>query len=156
MITIFIHINIYVNIHIYVNIVQGWRSRRFYTTRICNRVRLHLYMYIGMYKYEHICKSCTGLEESEILHPAYSIEYDYICPTQLRPTLETRLLPGLYLAGQINGSTGYEVCVCVCVCTYVCECVCVCKCMCKCACVSYSATSDSRAASRLLLSRGRL
>ena len=57
---------------------------------------------------ELIIRSIPGLEESDILHPAYSIEYDYMCPTQLRPTLETRLLPGLYFAGQINGSTGYE------------------------------------------------
>ena len=57
---------------------------------------------------ERIIRSIPGLEASDILHPAYHIEYDYICPTQLRPTLETRLLPGLYLAGQINGSTGYE------------------------------------------------
>jgi tRNA uridine 5-carboxymethylaminomethyl modification enzyme len=57
---------------------------------------------------ELIIRSIPGLEASDILHPAYHIEYDYICPTQLRPTLETRLLPGLYLAGQINGSTGYE------------------------------------------------
>ena len=57
---------------------------------------------------ELIIRSIPGLERADILHPAYSIEYDYLCPTQLRPTLETRLLPGLYLAGQINGSTGYE------------------------------------------------
>ena len=57
---------------------------------------------------EQVIRSIPGLEAAEILHPAYSIEYDYICPTQLRPSLETRLIPGLYLAGQINGSTGYE------------------------------------------------
>ncbi len=49
-----------------------------------------------------------GLENSQIVRPGYAIEYDYSPPTQLRPTLETKVLPGLYLAGQINGTSGYE------------------------------------------------
>eukprot|EP00288_Rhodomonas_lens_P014420 CAMPEP_0177697030 /NCGR_PEP_ID=MMETSP0484_2-20121128/4296_1 /TAXON_ID=354590 /ORGANISM="Rhodomonas lens, Strain RHODO" /LENGTH=678 /DNA_ID=CAMNT_0019208041 /DNA_START=253 /DNA_END=2287 /DNA_ORIENTATION=+ len=57
---------------------------------------------------EAIVHTIPGLERAKVLSPAYSIEYDYLLPTQLRPSLETRLLPGLYLAGQINGSTGYE------------------------------------------------
>jgi len=57
---------------------------------------------------KEILKTIPGLDEAEILRPAYGIEYDAVVPTQLHPTLETRSIPGLYLAGQINGTSGYE------------------------------------------------
>ncbi len=49
-----------------------------------------------------------GFEQARFFRPGYAIEYDYFPPTQLRPSLETRLVAGLYFAGQINGTTGYE------------------------------------------------
>lgn len=53
-------------------------------------------------------RSIVGLEQAEILQPGYAIEYDFVDPQSLDPSLQLRALPGLFLAGQINGTTGYE------------------------------------------------
>ena len=57
---------------------------------------------------QEICNNINGLENVKIIRPGYAIEYDYVDPRELFLTLETKKINNLYLAGQINGTTGYE------------------------------------------------
>ena len=79
---------------------EGLETEEIYAKGLGNSLPLELQ--------QKIVNSVRGLEQAEIMRPAYAIEYDFIQPTQLKPTLETKLISGLYLAGQINGTSGYE------------------------------------------------
>jgi tRNA uridine 5-carboxymethylaminomethyl modification enzyme len=79
---------------------EGLETEEIYAKGLGNSMPPHLQ--------ERIVRSVTGLEAAEIMRWAYAIEYDFIQPTQLLPTLETKRIRGLYLAGQINGTSGYE------------------------------------------------
>ncbi|MBI5593508.1 MAG: tRNA uridine-5-carboxymethylaminomethyl(34) synthesis enzyme MnmG [Deltaproteobacteria bacterium] len=79
---------------------EGLETEEIYASGLGNSLPLEVQI--------EIVRSVDGLELAEIMRPAYAIEYDYVNPIQLKPTLETKLYSGLYLAGQINGTSGYE------------------------------------------------
>jgi len=79
---------------------EGLETQEIYAKGLGNCLPLELQ--------HQIVHSVRGLERAEIMRPAYAIEYDFVQPSQLKLTLETKLISGLYLAGQINGTSGYE------------------------------------------------
>lgn len=79
---------------------EGWNTEEIYAKGLGNCLPVELQL--------QLFRSVPGLEEAEVMRPAYAIEYDYVYPTQLLPTLETKKIKGLFLAGQINGTSGYE------------------------------------------------
>ncbi len=79
---------------------EGLDTREIYASGLGNSLPMEIQV--------ELVRQVRGLEAAEIMRPAYAIEYDFINPIQLRPTLETKRVRGLYLAGQINGTSGYE------------------------------------------------
>jgi tRNA uridine 5-carboxymethylaminomethyl modification enzyme len=79
---------------------EGFRSGEIYPNGVSTSLPLDIQL--------AFLRTLPGLEAVEIMRPGYAIEYDYVDPIQLRPTLETKALHGLYHAGQINGTSGYE------------------------------------------------
>lgn len=79
---------------------EGLETREYYTNGISTSLPYDVQL--------KLIRTIPGLEDVEIMRPGYAIEYDFVFPTQLWHTLETKLIEGLYLAGQINGTSGYE------------------------------------------------
>ena len=79
---------------------EGRDSREYYLQGFSSSLPLEVQM--------AAMRKVSGLENVEIFRPAYAVEYDYFDPVMLKPTLESRVIDGLFLAGQVNGTTGYE------------------------------------------------
>lgn len=79
---------------------EGWRTKEVYVNGLSTSLPEDVQL--------AMVRSIKGLEKAEIMRPGYAVEYDFCPPTQLRPTLETKSVEGLFFAGQINGTTGYE------------------------------------------------
>ncbi len=79
---------------------EGLDSKEIYASGLGNSLPLDI-------QYQ-VVRSVKGLEKADIMRPAYAIEYDYVNPLELTPALETKKIKGLFLAGQINGTSGYE------------------------------------------------
>jgi tRNA uridine 5-carboxymethylaminomethyl modification enzyme len=79
---------------------EGRHTREYYVNGLSTSLPFEV-------QYEFI-RSIPGLEQAEIIRPGYAVEYDYCPPVQLRATLETQKITGLFFAGQINGTSGYE------------------------------------------------
>lgn len=79
---------------------EGLQTREYYANGISTSLPYDVQI--------KLVRSIEGLEDAEIMRPAYAIEYDFVYPTQLKHTLETKKIKGLFLAGQINGTSGYE------------------------------------------------
>ncbi len=79
---------------------EGRHTREYYVNGLSTSLPFEV-------QYDFV-RSIPGLEQAEIIRPGYAVEYDFCPPTQLRPTLETHRISGLFFAGQINGTSGYE------------------------------------------------
>ncbi len=79
---------------------EGWDTIEIYVNGFSSSLPEHVQY--------HALREITGFENCKIFRPGYAIEYDYFPPTQLKPSLETKLIYNLFFAGQINGTTGYE------------------------------------------------
>ncbi|MBI4379304.1 MAG: tRNA uridine-5-carboxymethylaminomethyl(34) synthesis enzyme MnmG [Nitrospinae bacterium] len=79
---------------------EGYETKEYYANGVSTSLPIDVQI--------KFLRTIEGLENVEIMRPGYAIEYDFVLPTQLMPTLETKLIKNLYHAGQINGTSGYE------------------------------------------------